>query len=1649
MGSHRTRGGARVPLKGSVTLLDWRQTMKKILFLSFLLACTSLFSQSKIWKQTTSADFAAGTFANVVDTTSPDGELQLIHPLVQVGNDTLDPSPPRYAGYDDAGNYVQGWITSKMVYAQKFNNLHQPVSEVISVNASARANESMVGVALLNDGRFVVGWADLFDSTNGYAYSPRYCQFFDASNAKVGNNVRIFNLSNATETPPIPVADQINKRFLIVGTEGNSTKGFQLYGWLYTPSGAKLRDSIKIVPSSVTKSEFEFNGAFHNGKFGFVWSGDDDGYGPNDTYFMLADSNCAALMTPVMTNDDSPPGSSPTGAFDDAGNYCATWKWDAGVMPGPPGIVYGRVFDFSGRKIGGVIQLTHLQSGGVYWQNLSTVNGMFRLACRQGFYNGEPERQWASYWKLMPITSGNYVSGIFDAGSQQTTYQQFSWKGMTPPGARLKFQLRSSISNTELLTASWNGPSSTEEYYTNSYGETVNAAMNLKRYLQVKAFFEADTVGLTPVLNDFSVSYSSADSVAPVPVSNVQAYGEHRRIVLGWNPSPSADLKAYRLYRAVGGASFDPASFIELPAQSISYVDSSVSFDAAYRYGISAIDETFNESPIIQTPTISPITLKIFVSPSGTKSGEGTSLKPFSTIGDGITFSGEGDTVYVLPGTYTEDIALKEGIWLIGSDVSTTKVVSTNSNFAVTTAPNSTVQGFTFLVAGGIIVHGSNVTIAENILLHQGSGFNVGIFCQRNYEHLVICKNILMNFSLGIQAVGYPDPPSSAVIVRNNIIDGQQGVQIVISKMNSFNNTFIIGPSGTGLTVILGTSTIDNNCFVAPSQGGYQTSVTWQAESDVTFDYNDQWNAHRALGDSVSHTNISVDPLFVNVVKNNFHLGSGSLCVNAGNPLSAYNDKDGSRNDVGAYGGPDPLPEYLTFALPTDLSVTGGTAFPGDTVSAVLVLSRATGVQKADIDIRYDENVAAFVDALNTPLTNGFSITVHGVQAGSRSVHLEGASEIPSGSGAIARLRFRINPLISKQVQSAVEISGANLVDGENSHIIVSSVASGLIVVKSRESFLHRIYVDGSYSGTSNGTLLHPYPTVQQGISGAKDGDTVCIAAGVYTGPIAMKSNVYVRGSGAAATTIACRGDSLALIPAVIRFNNVRNTGIYACYLVNEAATASVIEVFSSDADIAMNKIDQSGMGMYSVMVASGYRVSIHDNYFIESKYGAPYMINLGAVNASIFRNVFSPTMATNVILLNANAGSSILNNRFQLPQEGMIGIMGINSKKTLVANNLFVGSTTYGSGIKLIGAESTSVLNNVFDVRKTGIDENGGSDIIFNNVFLGNAVGVSVSPSTSHRYNVFWKNATDVNGGNRDATEIAGDPQFINSENGNYRTAASSIVRDAGDPAAQWNDRDGSRNDAGIYGGPYADTTVFASANIRLRIGNVPGVPGDTVTVPVIASGILGMSGLQLTIEYDSQRLQLLNVHTAASTRSFSMVQKNIGQSLVTVEMSGSEQVVVDSATVAELSMLVQPGSTGTALVKFQNACVVSGAGEMCSVLYTESGIVDLTPTSVGGRTAAVPDVFQLMQNYPNPFNPATTVRYGIPVTSRVRMQIYNVLGQRVAELVNGEQAAGWYQVRWNANVSTGIYFCRIDAINTSDPKNRFIQVKKMLLLK
>ncbi|HMK39892.1 MAG TPA: CHRD domain-containing protein, partial [Bacteroidota bacterium] len=85
---------------------------------------------------------------------------------------------------------------------------------------------------------------------------------------------------------------------------------------------------------------------------------------------------------------------------------------------------------------------------------------------------------------------------------------------------------------------------------------------------------------------------------------------------------------------------------------------------------------------------------------------------------------------------------------------------------------------------------------------------------------------------------------------------------------------------------------------------------------------------------------------------------------------------------------------------------------------------------------------------------------------------------------------------------------------------------------------------------------------------------------------------------------------------------------------------------------------------------------------------------------------------------------------------------------------------------------------------------------------------------------------------------------------------------------------------------------------------------------------------------------------------------------------------------------------------------------------------------TSLTGTSAAVPGALHLEQNFPNPFNPATTIRFEIPRASHVTLAVYNMLGQKVATLLDGEKPAGAYTAKFSAaGLGSGVYICRLQA--------------------
>ena len=140
---------------------------------------------------------------------------------------------------------------------------------------------------------------------------------------------------------------------------------------------------------------------------------------------------------------------------------------------------------------------------------------------------------------------------------------------------------------------------------------------------------------------------------------------------------------------------------------------------------------------------------------------------------------------------------------------------------------------------------------------------------------------------------------------------------------------------------------------------------------------------------------------------------------------------------------------------------------------------------------------------------------------------------------------------------------------------------------------------------------------------------------------------------------------------------------------------------------------------------------------------------------------------------------------------------------------------------------------------------------------------------------------------------------------------------------------------------------------------------------------------------------------------------------------------LTIDTTTLSALTTIISLTSAagGTQFVPF----------------YTSDTVRLLSPTAIGDdpEDITLPDDYSISQNYPNPFNPTTTIEFSLPKAAYVRLDVYNILGQQVTRLVDGDLPAGDHRVEFDGyNLATGVYFYRLA---THD----FHATKKMLLVK
>lgn len=140
----------------------------------------------------------------------------------------------------------------------------------------------------------------------------------------------------------------------------------------------------------------------------------------------------------------------------------------------------------------------------------------------------------------------------------------------------------------------------------------------------------------------------------------------------------------------------------------------------------------------------------------------------------------------------------------------------------------------------------------------------------------------------------------------------------------------------------------------------------------------------------------------------------------------------------------------------------------------------------------------------------------------------------------------------------------------------------------------------------------------------------------------------------------------------------------------------------------------------------------------------------------------------------------------------------------------------------------------------------------------------------------------------------------------------------------------------------------------------------------------------------------------------------------------------------ILDLNVVIDPGTPGQYVEISSTEDPVGGRILMGLVDGTteyqpsfQPGLITYgNPTGIESDTPEMPDALSLSQNYPNPFNPQTSIRYSLPAESRVSLDIFNLLGQHIRNLISGNMEAGTHEVTWDsrddfgAEVPSGVYF-------------------------
>ncbi len=531
--------------------------------------------------------------------------------------------------------------------------------------------------------------------------------------------------------------------------------------------------------------------------------------------------------------------------------------------------------------------------------------------------------------------------------------------------------------------------------------------------------------------------------------------------------------------------------------------------------------------------------------------------------------------------------------------------------------------------------------------------------------------------------------------------------------------------------------------------------------------------------------------------------------------------------------------------------------------------------------------------------------------------------------------------------------------------------------------------------------------SIQKAIDVCSYGDTVYVGTGVYYEMVEMIQGLTLLGSGIDSSVIDISGDGQGGVAVRMKHNTVLKYFEIICDNYNTTSLYDHPIKVSDSINPKRNVIIESNklVSGSSLIMSNNLYGKIINNILLDGYIGIDLSTNQDDLYQLVENNLISALRTTIEIPFGAKPE---IRNNILISEEGYIFYTwGIDTLKMF--NNLMLlnGESDYIWAINSSGDKEYFINNVILGKWESGI-VGGNSDIIKNNIVSGCKYGITWYENMTPviEYNNCRDN--DYNYVNRpvnDSTNVSVYPMFANTDSGDYHLQMFSPLINAGDPGIL--NPDGSRSDIGLYGGPFGESYQY--------IDYPPLMPGD-----IHARFLWG----KVTLDWEDNH------------------EADFSHYLITKEYNNSG---ITEETTTDTSIYFEYPAANIHSAKYRVSSVDRQGNK------SQERETSMVLTEVEKEQAANPG-FLLLDNYPNPFNPRTKIIFHLEAKSDVRLTIYDVKGEIIAELMNESKDEGWHEVEYNPgikgnDITSGIYVYMLEVRKGN--KIIYSKMGKMVMLK